>query len=392
MAFDSLAEASEAMKLALDLQRRRLIVVYDAVVVSRSDDGELMLDEPADVTSIAVAVPAVLLGAFFGTLIAGPLGFLVGAVGAGGIGVVIAKWLDQGISDRTLVELEQRARPGQTILALQVGTSDAAEVGRRIPMKTMIAGVVLLAATTSARAQDPTDPPTDPDDPTADPTQPVPVPQPPPPEPPPAPTEPTTVDIDVTTPVVMPEQPSRPWYDPDRIGFGITAGGGVQGFTGDVMRDTAEDGGNWDVRAMIGTRLPLTVEASYLGSAQSIDALGLDRSAVLLGNGVQGDLRINATTDMAIQPFIYGGVAWRRYTIENSDFNTSDVVDKDDVVEIPVGIGLAYKLRGFMLDARAEFRGSFNENLVPANGARDAFSDPASLNRWGINANIGYEF
>jgi hypothetical protein len=176
------------------------------------------------------------------------------------------------------------------------------------------------------------------------------------------------------------------------IGFGLTIGGGVSGFTDDTFRDTTDDGGNWDVRATIGTRSFIAGEASYLGSAQSIDALGLDDDAVLLGNGLQGNVRVNFTT-AALQPFVYGGVAWRRYEITNDDFNTSDVADDDDVLEIPGGVGLAYKVGGFMLDARAEYRYAFYEDMLPS--AIEDFEEPgdaASMHRYSINANVGVEF
>jgi hypothetical protein len=92
-----------------------------------------------------------------------------------------------------------------------------------------------------------------------------------------------------------------------------------------------------------------------------------------------------------VQPFLYGGVAWRRYSLSNTAENTSDVIGEDNVLELPVGIGLAYKLSGMVLEARGEYRGSFYSNLVPNSGS-DAFADPASLDRWGVNANIGVEF
>jgi hypothetical protein len=94
-----------------------------------------------------------------------------------------------------------------------------------------------------------------------------------------------------------------------------------------------------------------------------------------------------------VQPFIFGGVAWRRYQLQNSDFNTSDVLGEDDVLEVPVGLGIAYKAGSFLLDARGEFRGAFYEDLVPsASGGLTRGSDDASLHRWGINANLGVEF
>ena len=275
-------------------------------------------------------------------------------------------------------------------------------------MKTTLVGAMLLvAANVQAAPDDPTYPtpddpiPTDPVPPPPtdpDPTdEPISAPEPPPAPPPdPVPTidpTPTTQPAPVTNvTVVDPDADREEWWTMRSAGFALTAGGGVQGFVGDTMRDTTEDGGNWDVRAAFGTRLPLTLEASYLGSAQAINALGLDSDALLVGNGVQGNLRINATSgDVPVQPFLYGGVAWRRYQLSNTSENTSDVIGEDDVLELPVGIGVAYKVGGMMLDARGEYRSSFYSNLVPDSGS-DAFADPASLDRWGVQANIGVEF
>ena len=176
-------------------------------------------------------------------------------------------------------------------------------------------------------------------------------------------------------------------------GFALTAGGGVSGFTDATARDATRDGGGWDVRATIGTKLPVAAEVSYLGSAQRIDALGLDNNAMLVGNGVQADVRLNVMTGVSVQPFIYAGAAWRRYDVTNTSANTSDVASSDNVVEFPVGVGFAYRRHGLILDARGEFRPATNEDLMPAlrsDTTRDA--NQASLHRWGVNANIGYEF
>ena len=174
-----------------------------------------------------------------------------------------------------------------------------------------------------------------------------------------------------------------------RIGVGISAGGGVAGFTDSELRDTTGDGGDWDVRATFGTRSPLAFEASYLGSAQTIDSLGLDNSAILVGNGVQGNLRVNAMPNFVVQPFAFGGVAWRRYNLTNADTNTSAVNGSDDVLEFPVGVGVAYRYRGLLLDARGEMRFATEEDLVPDLGG-DSGSE--KMHRYGVNASIGYEF
>lgn len=178
------------------------------------------------------------------------------------------------------------------------------------------------------------------------------------------------------------------------LGFAISAGGGVSGFTSDTARSTTQDGGGWDVRATIGTRMPVAAELSYVGSAQTIDALGLDDNAVLIGNGLQANLRLNLTTRAALQPYLFAGAAWRRYDLANIDTNTSAIAGDDDVLEIPVGAGLAYRYAGLVFDARGEFRGATGADLMPSLTQDSPFANDkrAALHRWGVNASIGLEF
>jgi len=207
------------------------------------------------------------------------------------------------------------------------------------------------------------------------------------PPPPPAPTYQTNVYEPPAAPMAAEEE--RPWYE--TIGYGLSVGGGVDDFVGDDARATTKVGGGWDVRLTIGTKQWLAGEVSYIGSAQAIDALGLDSSAVLVGNGVQGALRANLTRNELAQPFIYAGGAWRRYDLTNESFNTSDVASKDDVFELPVGVGVAGYLSGFMADLRAEYRGVWGNDLIPAPRGNDS-TIVGPLDRWGITGNIGAEF
>ena len=173
----------------------------------------------------------------------------------------------------------------------------------------------------------------------------------------------------------------------ERYGIEVALGGGVEGFASQTLRDATNVGGMWDVRVAVGTRSPLAFEAAYIGSAQSIDALGLDTSAILVGNGVEGKVRVNLL-DTEIQPFAFAGVGWRRYSLTNESFNTSAVSSSDDVLELPFGAGVAYKIAGFTLDARGEFRLATEEDLMPSRTSGAA----ADMHRWSANANIGYAF
>lgn len=210
--------------------------------------------------------------------------------------------------------------------------------------------------------------------------------------------EPEAQPMDQTQPqpsytqVTVTEEPE--YEDPlTRYGIALALGGGVSGFTNETMRDTTNVGGSWGVRATFGKNYPIAFEAEYFGSAQSIDALGLDDDAILVGNGLQGLARVNIL-EYEFQPYVFGGLAWRYYSLARDDFNTSDIQNNDNVMEVPVGGGFAWTYRGFMLDVRGEYRRSFFDDMVPefvvTGNAID--TDGAGMHRWGAFGSVGYAF
>ena len=118
LAFDSHLLAQEALLAARRLEEDGLIALHDAVVITRPDRSPAHVVETTDPTPVAAAVPSSLGGAIVGTLVAGPLGVLIGGVVAGAGGAVAAKLIDTGISDRTIAQLRRLAAPGQSILVL----------------------------------------------------------------------------------------------------------------------------------------------------------------------------------------------------------------------------------------------------------------------------------
>lgn len=170
-------------------------------------------------------------------------------------------------------------------------------------------------------------------------------------------------------------------------GASFSIGGGVVGFTDGTTRDFTSVGGAWDARLTYGTRSPVAIEAAYTGGAMAIDALGLDSNAALLSTGAEVLGRVNImTTD--IQPYVVAGVGWRRYSIINSDRNTSSVSEDDNLGEIPMGAGLAYRYQSFVVDGRALIRFAFNDDLI----APTESGDTANLNNWQAQLTLGYEF
>jgi hypothetical protein len=228
-----------------------------------------------------------------------------------------------------------------------------------------------------ATPDDPTLPPDGPTPTTVPPT--TPAPQPIVVTPPPAEPEPTIV-VNPTpvrvTPVV--EEPSYV----DRVGVSLTVGAGISTFLDQDTRDFTQPGAGWAARMSIGTRELLGVELGYTGTAQEIDALGLDNDAVLMSNGVDAALRLNFGSESAMQPFLFGGLGWRHYNVTNADTNTSSIKDEDDVIEFPVGAGLGFRAGGLALELRTTFRPAGDSDLM---GGRDRLDDPGDLDPGDLN-------
>jgi len=214
---------------------------------------------------------------------------------------------------------------------------------------------------------------------------------PPPPEVAPAPAP--VVPLPPPQATVQQQQQPRKDLPPSQIGVQATVGGGVTGFISDGARSLVETGGSWEARIAIGTRMPVAMELAYLGSAQGINALGLDSNAVLLGNGGEADLRINFTT-MRVQPYIFGGIGWTRYQIENTPVANSSVNALDDVMTVPFGVGLSARLgQGFIFDIRGTARATFYDGML-ATTTNTASTDLGSwrMHNWNAGARLGWEF
>lgn len=173
-------------------------------------------------------------------------------------------------------------------------------------------------------------------------------------------------------------------------GMGISAGGGVQDFVDKDADRMTDVGGAWDVRLTFGTKAPIGFEAAYIGSANNIDAIGLDTDAVLVSNGAEGLVRVNLGA-YRLQPFVFGGAGWSRYDLTNEDFNTSSVNSQDDVFAIPFGAGLSgyAGTTGLMLDARFTYRATYDEDLFRPGTGNERNED---LDHWSVTGRIGYEF
>ena len=225
---------------------------------------------------------------------------------------------------------------------------------------------------------------------------------PPPPEPvaPPELVAPPPSAI-VVVPPVAPAPPPAAMYEPvpapvpvahhdvppSKIGIEALVGGGAVGFIDSAVRNTVNTGGTWDARLTFGSRLPVAIEGAYVGSAQNIDALGLSTNTHLIGNGVEGDLRLNFTNYM-VQPYIFGGAGWTHYQITNTATNTSSVLSTDDVGTVPLGAGISIRpTKAFLIDVRGTYRAVFNDTMFDR-----VTNSNNSMQNWGAVGRVGFEF
>jgi hypothetical protein len=177
---------------------------------------------------------------------------------------------------------------------------------------------------------------------------------------------------------------------PDReFGMSLSLGGGVEGFTSGTLSAAAEPGGAWGITGTFGTRTPVAIAVGYTGSAQAVSGMSLDGNALLVGTAIEADARFNAFAHEALSPYVFVGLAVRRYDLARIDRDSSDVEDSDLVGELPLGGGVAYRFSNLVLDARAQYRLASSSDLVVDR------ADPEgerAMHRWGIGANLGVEF
>jgi outer membrane protein OmpA-like peptidoglycan-associated protein len=220
---------------------------------------------------------------------------------------------------------------------------------------------------------------------------PAPVPEAVPPAPEPAPVE--AVPPPPPAPVEVIPPPPAPRHFGSTVGFALMAGGNFQDYTNSTMRAATQGAGGWDARLVAGLNSIIGVEASYIGSAQQFQGLGVtNNTPLLVSNGVEGTARLNIPLHVGyhlIEPYGFAGVGYAHYTISNFNNNAqalSSFSSSDDVMTVPVGGGLAYAFKGFIADARAGWTATYYQNLL------NGFSGSSTLDHWQVGGNVGFRF
>jgi hypothetical protein len=172
------------------------------------------------------------------------------------------------------------------------------------------------------------------------------------------------------------------------MGLAVEGGIGVNSFTNTHARDFIGPGASYTVRVLLGTHTHLGYELGYLGSAAGIQALGLQQGAVLYSNGAEAAVRYSFFADSGLQPYALAGVAWRHYSIGRADFNSSVANNSDNVLEVPLAIGLGYRAdNGFLVDARFAYRLAAGSDLLGGPGGGGP-----GLDNWNLGLKLGWAF
>ena len=115
LGFDSPLKAQEALMAATRLMTEGEILLHDAVFVSRDANGETHVKETTDVTPGEAALDGAFWGLLFGTLLAGPVGALVGGALTAGTSALIARVVDTGVPDEKVQELRAPGYPAELL-------------------------------------------------------------------------------------------------------------------------------------------------------------------------------------------------------------------------------------------------------------------------------------
>ena len=192
---------------------------------------------------------------------------------------------------------------------------------------------------------------------------------------------------------LLPERGAVPEHVISQIGTSLQIGGGVSDFVQEEVGGMSDPAGAWNARAILGTRSFISGELGYIGSAQTIDALGLDTSAALVRNGLEANLRLNlpiVNCPWMLAPYALGGVGWSRYHVIHEGNNTSSVRNADDVFAVPFGGGFAANYKQLSLDLRYMYYPTFDDELLMTpTGSTDT---AAGLDSWLLGMTVGYEF
>ena len=118
ISFNDAFRAQEFMTATAGLAAKKSLVLHDAVVVRKDDDGKTHVVETVDPSVGRTATSGALWASFLGLIIGGPVGWIAGGVIGAGAGAITAKVVDLGVPDEWVDWFKNAVEPNTTTVVL----------------------------------------------------------------------------------------------------------------------------------------------------------------------------------------------------------------------------------------------------------------------------------
>lgn len=118
ISFPDIFRAQEFLTAVTRLRANGSLVLEDAVIVVKDDDGKTVVRETIDPQPGRSAMTGGMWTGLFGLLLGGPVGWAAGAAIGAGAGALTAKVVDLGISDEWVAWFREAVKPGTATVAI----------------------------------------------------------------------------------------------------------------------------------------------------------------------------------------------------------------------------------------------------------------------------------
>lgn len=149
VAFEQPLMAQEYLLAMSRLRTDGSLTLKDAVIVSKTEDGDVKVTETIDPTPGRSALSGAMWTGLLGLIVGGPVGWLAGIGIGAGAGAVTAKIVDLGIPDEWVGWFKQAVKPGTSaviILAEEVDVRALEREAQRFPGAELIESTLPEAA------------------------------------------------------------------------------------------------------------------------------------------------------------------------------------------------------------------------------------------------------
>ena len=118
ISFPDIFRAQEFLTAVTRLKANGSLVLEDAVIVVKDDEGKTVVRETIDPQPGRSAMTGGMWTGLFGLLLGGPVGWAAGAAIGAGAGALTAKVVDLGISDEWVGWFREAVKPGTATVAI----------------------------------------------------------------------------------------------------------------------------------------------------------------------------------------------------------------------------------------------------------------------------------